>query len=207
MERLRETQRVGLGIGQYSVDCIVVALESDEAALLPLGGGPAERLPVFSRNGTLVFTDRDRAMVMLRGIVRHGDDDDLLFFSVSDGVGRRSVRRASRARIVLPVTITPAAGQPLHGTTSDLSAGGVGARVEDPGPPDTEVAVALELGDCDQPLGVPRHRRAARRAGVGAALRRAHANPGAPRPAPCPRGAAAPRRAGGLKSRAARPTN
>jgi hypothetical protein len=152
VERLRETQRVGLGIGQYSVDCIVVALESDEAALLPLGGGPADHLPVFSRNGTLVFTDRDRAMVMLRGIVRHGDDDDLFFFSVSDGVGRRSVRRASRARIVLPVTITPAAGQPLHGTTSDLSAGGVGARVEDPGPPDTEVAVALELGDCDQPL-------------------------------------------------------
>jgi hypothetical protein len=152
VERLRETQRVGLGIGQYSVDCIVVALESDEAALLPLGSGPAERLPVFSRNGTLVFTDRDRAMVMLRGIVRHGDDDDLFFFSVSDGVGRRSVRRASRARIVLPVTITPAGGQPLHGTTSDLSAGGVGARVEDPGPPDTEVAVALELGDCDQPL-------------------------------------------------------
>jgi hypothetical protein len=152
VERLRETQRVGLGIGQYSVDCIVVALESDEAALLPLGGGPAERLPVFSRNGTLVFTDRDRAMVMLRGIVRHGDDDDLFFFSVSDGVGQRSVRRASRARIVLPVTITPAGGQPLHGTTSDLSAGGVGARVEDPGPPDTEVAVALELGDCDQPL-------------------------------------------------------
>jgi hypothetical protein len=152
VERLRETQRVGLGIGQYSVDCIVVALESDEAALLPLGGGPAERLPVFSRNGTLVFTDRDRAMVMLRGIVRHGDDDELFFFSVSDGVGRRSVRRASRARIVLPVTITPAGGQPLHGTTSDLSAGGVGARVEDPGPPDTEVAVALELGDCDQPL-------------------------------------------------------
>ena len=152
MERLRETQRVGLGIGQYSVDCIVVALESDEAALLPLGGGPAERLPVFSRNGTLVFTDRDRAMVMLRGIVRHGDDDDLFFFSVSDGVGRRSVRRASRARIVLPVTITPAGGQPLHGTTSDLSAGGVGARVEDPGPQDTEVAVVLDLGDCDQPL-------------------------------------------------------
>lgn len=152
MERLRETQRVGLGIGQYSVDCIVVALESDEAALLPLGGDPADRLPVFSRNGTLVFTDRDHAMVMLRGIVRHGDDDDLFFFSVSDGVGRRSVRRASRARIVLPVTITPAGGQPLRGTTSDLSAGGVGARVEDPGPPDTEVAVALELGDCDQPL-------------------------------------------------------
>jgi PilZ domain-containing protein len=148
VERLRETQRVGLGIGRYSVDCTVVALESDEAALLPLGTGPARRLPVFSRNGTLVFTDRDRSMVMLRGVIRHdADDDDLLFFSVSDGVGRRSVRRASRARIVLPVTLTPEGGAPVKGTTSDLSAGGVGARVEDPGPPDTRVGVSLELGD------------------------------------------------------------
>src|SRR5919112_5897292 len=105
MQRLRETQRVGLGIGRYSVDCAVVALESDEAALLPLGVGPAEHLPAFSRNGTLVFTDRDGWIVMLRGIIRHDADDDLLFFSVSDGVGRRSVRRASRAKIVLPVMV------------------------------------------------------------------------------------------------------
>jgi c-di-GMP-binding flagellar brake protein YcgR len=152
VERLRETQRVGLGIGQYSVDCAVVALESDEAALLPLGVGSAERLPVFSRRGTLVFTDRAGAIVMLRGVIRHDDADDLLFFSVSDGVGRRSVRRASRARIVLPVTVTPEGGQPLRGTTSDLSAGGVGARVEDPGPPDTRVTVSLELGDGAEPL-------------------------------------------------------
>jgi hypothetical protein len=147
VERLRETQRVGLGIGQHSVDCAVVALESDEAALLPLGVGPADRLPVFSRNGTLVFTDAAGAIVMLRGIVRHGSDDDLFFFSVSDGVGRRSVRRASRARIVLPVTVTPEGGRPVSGTTSDLSVGGVGARLEDPGPPGTAVRVSLELGD------------------------------------------------------------
>jgi PilZ domain len=152
VERLRETQRVGLGIGRYSVDCSVVALESDEAALLPLGVGPAERLPVFSRNGTLVFTDRVGAVVMLRGIIRHDADDDLFFFSVSDGVGRRSVRRASRARIVLPVTVTPAGGQPISGTTNDLSAGGVGVRLEDPGPPDTPVSVSLELGDGASPL-------------------------------------------------------
>ena len=155
MERLRETQRVGLGIGRYSVDCAVVALESDEAALLPLGVGPAERLPVFSRNGTLVFTDREGAIVMLRGTIRHDADDDLFFFSVSDGVGRRSVRRASRARIVLPVTVTPEGGTPIRGTTSDLSAGGVGARLEDPGPPDTRVDVLLELGDADAPLECP----------------------------------------------------
>jgi hypothetical protein len=148
VERLRETQRVGLGIGRYSIDCTVVALESDEAALLPLGGGPSGNLPVFSRNGTLVFTSSDRSIVMLRGVIRHdADDDDLLFFSVSDGVGRRSVRRASRARIVLPVTLTPEGAGPITGTTSDLSAGGLGARLEDPGPPDTRVAVSLELGD------------------------------------------------------------
>ena len=152
MERLRETQRVGLGIGQYSVDCTVVALESDEAALLPLGVGPAERLPVFSRNGTLVFTAANGSIVMLRGIIRHDADDDLLFFSVSDGVGRRSVRRASRARIVLPVTVTPEGGAPIAGTTSDLSAGGVGVRIEDPGPPDTRVGVSLDLGDGAAPL-------------------------------------------------------
>jgi hypothetical protein len=148
VERLRETQRVGLGIGRYSVDCTVVALESDEAALLPLGAGPGGRLPVFSSNGTLVFTDRDRSIVMLRGVIRHdADDDDLLFFSVSDGVGRRSVRRASRARIVLPITLTQEGREPINGNTSDLSAGGVGARLEDPGPPDTRVGVSLELGD------------------------------------------------------------
>jgi hypothetical protein len=152
MERLRETQRVGLGIGRYSVDCTVVAVESDEAALLPLGVGTAERLPAFSRNGTLVFTDRASSIVMLRGIIRHDADDDLLFFSVSDGVGRRSVRRASRARIVLPVTVTPEGGQPIRGTTSDLSSGGVGARIEEPGPPDTRVDLSLELGDCEAPL-------------------------------------------------------
>jgi hypothetical protein len=152
VERLRETQRVGLGIGRYSVDCAVVALESDEAALLPLGVGPAERLPAFSRNGTLVFTDRARSIVMLRGIIRHDSDDDLLFFSVSDGVGRRSVRRASRARIVLPVTVTPAGGRPIAGTTSDLSTGGVGARLEDPGPASTQVAVSLDLSDGTAPL-------------------------------------------------------
>jgi PilZ domain len=152
VERLRETQRVGLGIGRYSVDCTVVAVESDEAALLPLGVGPTEHLPAFSRNGTLVFTDRTGSIVMLRGIIRHDTDDHLLFFSVSDGVGRRSVRRASRARIVLPVTVTPAGGQPIRGTTSDLSAGGVGARLEDPGPPDTHVALSLELGDGEPPL-------------------------------------------------------
>jgi hypothetical protein len=145
-------QRVGLGIGRYSVDCAVVAVESDEAALLPLGVGPAEYLPAFSRNGTLVFTDCGGSIVMLRGIIRHDGDDDLLFFSVSDGVGRRCVRRASRARIVLPVTVTPEGGQPIQGTTSDLSAGGVGVRLEDPGPPDTRVALSLELGDGDQPL-------------------------------------------------------
>lgn len=152
MERLRETQRVGLGVGQYSVDCVVVALESDEAALLPLGVGSTQRLPVFSRNGTLVFSDRARAIVMLRGIVRHDADDDLIFFSVGDGVGRRSQRRASRARIVLPVTITADGGAALRGTTSDLSSTGIGARVEDPGPPDTAVEVALELGDREPPL-------------------------------------------------------
>jgi hypothetical protein len=155
VERLRETQRVGLGIGRYSVDCAVVALESDEAALLPLGVGPAERLPVFSRNGTLVFTDGEGAIVMLRGIIRHDADDDLFFFSVSDGVGRRSVRRASRARIVLRVTVTPEGGESIRGTTSDLSAGGVGARLEDPGPPDTRVGVSLELGDGEPALECP----------------------------------------------------
>jgi c-di-GMP-binding flagellar brake protein YcgR len=46
----------------------------------------------------------------------------------------------------------PAGGQPLNGTTSDLSTGGVGARIEDPGPPDTRVAVRLELGDGGDPL-------------------------------------------------------
>src|SRR5437773_7827247 len=152
MERRRETQRGGRGIRGYSAACAVVAVESDEAALLPLGAGRAERLPAFSRNGTLVFTDRAASIVMLRGIIRHDADDDLLFFSVSDGVGRRSVRRASRARIVLPVTVTPEGGQPMRGTTSDLSSGGVGARLEDPGPPDTRVSVSLELGDGDPPL-------------------------------------------------------
>ena len=168
MERLRETQRVGLGIGQYSVDCVVVALESDEAALLPLAAGPAERLPVFSRNGTLVFSDREHRPVMLRGVIRHDAEDDLLFFSVSDGVGRRSVRRASRARIVLPVTVTPAGAAALRGTTSDLSAGGVGVRVEDPGPPDTRVALGLELGDGEPQLDC--HAVVVRRVGPVSAL-------------------------------------
>src|SRR3954469_8995306 len=150
MKRLRETQRVGLGIGQHSVDCLVVALESDEAALLPIGLGEAARLPVFSSNGTLVFRDRAQGMVMLRGVVRHDAGDDLVYFGVGDGVGERSTRRASRAQIVLPVKLAPAGGAPIAGVTTDLSVGGLGARLEDPGPPGTELAIALELGD-DEP--------------------------------------------------------
>jgi hypothetical protein len=153
VKRLRETKRVGLGIGQYSVDCVVVALESDEAALLPLEPGEtAATLPVFSSNGTLVFRDAQRTMVMLRGIVRHDAGDELMFFSVGDGVGERSKRRASRADITLPVTLTPAGGSPVTGMTTDLSVGGLGARVEDPGPPQTELAVVLDLRDGEAPL-------------------------------------------------------
>jgi PilZ domain len=152
VRRLRETQRVGLGIGQYSVDCVVVALESDEAVLLPLRERSEERLPGFSANGTLVFRDATRALVMLRGVIRYDPEDDLAFFSVGDGVGKRSMRRASRAPLMRPVTLTPAGGAPLTGMTTDLSCGGLGARVEDPGPAGTELAIALDLGDGEPPL-------------------------------------------------------
>lgn len=153
MKRLRETKRVGLGIGQFSVDCVVVALESDEAALLPLElGETAATLPVFSSNGTLVFHDEHHTMVMLRGIVRHDAGDELIFFSVGDGVGERSRRRASRADVSLPVTLTPVGGAAVAGMTTDISVGGLGARVEDPGPPQTELAVVLDLRDGEAPL-------------------------------------------------------
>jgi PilZ domain len=152
MKRLRETQRVGLGIGEYSLSCVVVALESDEAVLLPLREDPADRLPVFSANGSLVFHAAGGAIVMLRGVVRYDAQDDLAFFSVGDGVGNRSVRRASRAPLMRPVVLTPAGGAPLAGMTTDLSCGGLGARVADPGPAGTAVAVALDVGDGEPEL-------------------------------------------------------
>jgi hypothetical protein len=147
MRRLRERQVVELGIGRYRVECRVVAINHDQAALAPLGAG----LPSFVAEATLTFR-HDRGVAALRGVVRSAGESGDLRFTVSDGVQVKQARKASRLPIELPVTFTrlDVSGPPVAACTTDVSATGLAARTQGLGDRGERVRVRLEL-----PVGDP----------------------------------------------------
>jgi hypothetical protein len=137
VKRLRERQVVGLGIGSHWVECRVVAVNRDEAALAPLGLARRIELPAFRTAASLRFEHGDTP-VLLKGEVRRGQAADDLRFAVSDGVQLRQARRAARLRIELPITL----GE-TDTTTLDIAGKGLSART--PGGPAGAPGATLAL--------------------------------------------------------------
>jgi hypothetical protein len=149
VKRLATDQDVALSVGDATIDCRVVALNGDEAALEPLVPGDSRMLPAASAGASLVFAQEGR-LVMLRGAMyRATGDDDLRFaektVAHAKAISAEQRRKAARLAITLPATLrqidtdgTP--GEERQLITRDLSIGGfavgtgfvglpVGARV------------------------------------------------------------------------------
>jgi hypothetical protein len=127
MRRLREHQfvRIELERPSASVECLVLAVEGNEATLEPVLEQEVALVPPDGKDALLTFEYRSQ-LVMLRGTGRRGDSGDLRF-AVTDKVTVPQRRRYARVDVALPITLTPSAGSgaAVDTRTRDLSADGL----------------------------------------------------------------------------------
>jgi PilZ domain len=174
LRRLREHQLVGLELQRpnASIECLVVALEGNEASLHLVQMADATRLPTSEKKAYLTFEHRSR-VVMLKGTVRP-EDHGQVRFQVTDRVTVPQRRRSARVDIALSLEVTPLSedGQPARGgaistRTRDVSTDGVLADVL---LPDDQQHVGLTLSMPDGPP-INCNARAVRRVGGGTGLK------------------------------------
>jgi len=169
MRRLREHQFVRIEVERpsASIECLVLAVEGNEAALQPVLEQQLALVPPEGKDALLTFEYRSQ-LVMLRGTGRREENGDLRF-AVTDRVTVPQRRRYARVDVALPITLTPGsgAGAAVETRTRDLSADGL--LVEELLPPaEQSWRVRLEL-----PEGPPLECEAAlvRHVGGGTAMR------------------------------------
>ena len=151
MRRLRDGQAVSLEVESLdtNLECLVVAVEGDQAILHPVYRAYSMRVPATSTVAMLAFEHSSR-LVMLRGCARR--EEATLMFAVTDRVMVPQRRRYARVEVALPVLLTPLdasgapAGEPVESQTRDLSADGllVAAEVS---PELARLRIALALPD------------------------------------------------------------
>jgi signal transduction histidine kinase len=130
MNRLSEYDTVVLSLPDDNAStrasdlpCTVVALYGSRVALQPIGGRP-HWLPARIEHVLLSFEHR-RALIGLKGVVRHDRATGRIEFTVEDGV-QVERRRSTRVRLSLSVVLQRAdASEPCQGTTVNLSADGL----------------------------------------------------------------------------------
>ena len=130
MRRLRDGQAVSLEVESLdtNLECLVVAVEGDQAILHPVYRAYSMRVPTTSTVAMLSFEHSSR-LVMLRGCARR--EEATLMFAVTDRVMVPQRRRYARVEVALPVLLTPLdasgdpAGEPVESQTRDLSADGL----------------------------------------------------------------------------------
>ncbi len=148
MRRLREHQfvRVEVERPSASIECLVLAVEGNEATLEPVLEQQLALLPPDGKDALLTFEYRSQ-LVMLRGTGRRGENGDL-HFEVTDRVTVPQRRRYARVDVALPIRLTPGSGSgaAVDTRTRDLSADGL--LVEELLPPaEQSWRVRLELPD------------------------------------------------------------
>jgi hypothetical protein len=134
VRRLREHQFVTLEIDHppTGMECLVLAIDGNEATLEPVDGEQLSVLSASGRNALLTFQYRSQ-LISLRGLARRDEVSRDLRFSVTDRVTVPQRRRYARVEVVLPLTLMSlrdeggslVAGDPIETRTRDLSADGV----------------------------------------------------------------------------------
>jgi hypothetical protein len=126
MRRLREHQLVTLEIVRpsASIDCHVVAVEGNEAALAPVSPDDLARVPEDGKDALLTFEYRSQ-LITLRGAGWRNAFGRELRFRVTDQVTVPQRRRYARVPVALPVTLTPPGAAALETQTRDISADGL----------------------------------------------------------------------------------
>jgi hypothetical protein len=105
MKRLTIGQTAALSVGDMVADCRVVAVTGSEARLVPHEPELAARLPAAGDGASLAFM-YGQQIVMLRGAMYRGLDDDDLRFSERAASGMASLTGAQRRKAArLPVTL------------------------------------------------------------------------------------------------------
>jgi PilZ domain-containing protein len=137
MRRLREHQLVTIEVGRpnASIDCLVIAIERDEATLEPVTADEVNLLSGEGRDALLTFQYRSQ-LITLRGSARQESSGKGLLFAVTDRVTVPQRRRYARVAVALPLTVTalPAAAgaDPIETRTRDVSADGLLAEEQLP---------------------------------------------------------------------------
>lgn len=150
MRRLRDFQPVLLQAGATPRPCRVVAVQDEEAVLLPddpgpVGGGAARE------RATLAF-EHDGHRVLLHGIVDPGPLAGTTRFAVLDRLSGPEARRAPRMPLDVPALVKAAgAVLPAGARTVDVGRGGVQLSGFT-APEGTAVTVLLTLPGSDERL-------------------------------------------------------
>jgi PilZ domain len=142
MRRLSPSQPVVLDLAEEAIECVVEAVDGDEATLRPLAAADSGYIPSLGRAAALVFKlDSRRGRV--DGAVRPAAAEGRLRFAAGAAAGLPARRQAARAGVELPVSL----GEPGRRLqTTDVSLGGLGVRTGDWSPPVGEtLTFALEL--------------------------------------------------------------
>lgn len=113
-----------------SIECLVLAIDGNEATLEPVEAGEDSRVRTSGANALLTFEHRSQ-LVTLRGQARRDEVDRDLRFTVTDKVTVPQRRRHARVDVALPLRLTPLtaegarAGESIQTRTRDISADGL----------------------------------------------------------------------------------
>lgn len=132
MRRLREHQFVTLEIDRpsASIECLVLAIDGDEATLEPVDPVHVAVLSSIGRAALLTFEYRSQ-LVTLRGTARRDDVERDVRFAVTDRVTVPQRRRYARVQVALALRVAPLGadgvtdGDTIDTRTRDLSADGL----------------------------------------------------------------------------------
>lgn len=149
MHRLAAGRPVVLHLEEEEIGCLAEAVADGEATLVPRAAADAGYIPSLGRVALLIF-EADGERLSVPGAVHPLDEPGRLRFTagVSDDLPPR--RQAARvgAELALEVTVLGDDGEPVGEPrslmTTDVSLGGLGARVGDWDPP-TGALVAFRL--------------------------------------------------------------
>ena len=148
---------IGVERPTASIECLVLAIDGNEATLQPVDDQQLVLLPTVGKDALLTFEYRSQ-LVTLRGTGRRDDGANDLRFSVTDRVTVPQRRRYARVEVALSVTLTPlraddgtGTAKPVETLTRDLSADGI---LADELLPDAEPRwrIRLEMPDGGPPL-------------------------------------------------------
>ena len=177
MRRLREHQFVTMEIDRpaTSIECLVLSIDGDEAALEPIELGQMTVLRSSGSTALLTFEYRSQ-LITLRGTARHDEVARDLRFTVTDRVTLPQRRRYARVEVALPLKLVPlaeedgntASGDAIDTRTRDLSADGLLAEQQLP-PSEHRWQLTIEVPDNGPPVIC--EARTVRNVGGGTAMR------------------------------------